>query len=38
LEQLWRQAVAQRYELAPCFAVPLLSQILADHGKATCTR
>jgi integrase len=38
LEQLWRDAVAQRYKLTPRSAVPLLNQILADHGKAASTR
>ena len=37
-EQLLRDAVIQRYKLAPRSAVPLLNQILADHGKATSTR
>lgn len=32
LEQLWRDAVVQRYELVPRSAVPLLNQILDDHG------
>lgn len=32
LEQLWRDAVAQRYEIAPHSAVALLDQILIDHG------
>ena len=38
LEELWRDAVAERYKLAPRSAVPLLNQILADHGKAASTR
>lgn len=37
-EQLWREAVAQRYELARRSAVPLLNQILGDHGKAASAR
>lgn len=32
LEQLWRDAVAQRYEIALHSAVALLDQILIDHG------
>jgi len=33
LEQLWQEAVAQRYELAPRSAVPLLNEILIAHGR-----
>src|SRR5262249_42716695 len=33
LEQLWQEAVAQRYELAPRSAVPLLNEILIAHGQ-----
>lgn len=35
LQQLWDEAVAQRYELAPRSAVPLLSNILIsyEHGQ-----
>jgi hypothetical protein len=33
LEQLWRAAVAQRYELAPRSAVPILNEILIACGQ-----
>jgi hypothetical protein len=33
LEQLWQGAVAQRYELAPRSAVPLLNEILITHER-----
>ena len=32
LEGLWDQAVAQRRELAPTSAVPILNQILVRNG------
>ena len=34
LEQLWQMAVAQRYELAPRSAVPLLNEILITYEQA----
>lgn len=34
LEQLWQDAVAQRYELANRSAVPLLNQILITYGQS----
>ena len=36
LERLWQTAVAQRYELAPRSAVPLLNEILIayEQGRA----
>ena len=33
LEQLWQTAVAQRYELAPRSAVPLLNEILIAYEQ-----
>jgi len=32
LEELWDQAVAQRRQLSPASAVPILNQILAQNG------
>jgi integrase len=34
LQQLWQQAVAERYKLAPRSAVPLLDEILIGHEKS----
>jgi hypothetical protein len=33
LEELWRKAVAQRYEMAPKSAVPLLNEILVAYEQ-----
>jgi hypothetical protein len=35
LEELWRSGIAERYQITPRSAVPILDEILLAHAQAS---